>query len=114
MGGQAEGRGGFIPECASVLLTVGGSDSELESVLLALFAPELSASEIQAFLMREESAHVYTLCRPVASLFAKPLFMGVHKHVQLIYCCVFMTTSRKEDCHHYFLLWKVKLSAVLK
>lgn len=64
---------------AMSLLALGGPDHTLESVLSALFAPELSANEIQAFLMRKESAHVYKLCCSVALLFAKLPLVGVHK-----------------------------------
>lgn len=45
------------------------------AVLSASFAPELSANEIQAFIFRKETARVYRLCCPVASLFAKLLLM---------------------------------------
>lgn len=70
---------------AMSLLALGGLDHTLESVSSALFAPELSANEIQAFLMREESAHVYKLCCSVALLFAKLPLMEVHKQSQQSY-----------------------------
>lgn len=66
---------------AMSLRALGGLDHTLaidRAVLSALCAPELCANEIQAFLIRKESAHVYRLCS-VAVLFAKFLLMGVHK-----------------------------------
>lgn len=71
--------------------------------------PELSANEIQAFLIRQQSALVYSLCCPVAWPFAKPLLTGVRKQSAIylfIYSCLFMTASRcKEDA---FSLWKAR------
>lgn len=68
------------------------------AVLLALFAPELSANRIQMFLIRKESALVYNLCCSVAEPLAK-LFL-YWSLLRVIYPCMFMTTSHcQDDCN---------------
>lgn len=80
-------------------------------MLSALFAPELGANELQAFLIGKESARVYNLCCSVAGLLSTS---------KVIYYSIFMISSYcKEDELFPFVedevlqLLSYKLSAVV-